>query len=66
MPTDRFLTISIVFIISVFLASTASADYALEAWTITNAGGQGSSTTYELFSSFGQQQPIEVPVGDAI
>jgi len=65
MHTNRFLTISIVFIILMFLASIARADYALEASTFTTAGGQGDSITYGLFSSFGQQQPIEVPVGDA-
>ena len=65
MLTNRVLTISISFIISVFLASIASADYALEASAFTSAGGQGNSDNYDLFSSFGQSQPIEVPVGNA-
>lgn len=65
MLTNKVLIMSIVFIISVFLASIARADYALEASTFTTAGGQGDSITYGLFSSFGQSQPIEVPVGDA-
>jgi len=47
------------------LANTAAADYELEAGTFTIAGGQSKSNTYELFSSFGQSQPIEVPVGNA-
>jgi len=64
MSTNRFLTLLIVFITSVFFASIARAEYALEAGTFTTAGGQGSSATYGLFSSFGQQ-PIQVPVGNA-
>ena len=65
MLTNRLLTISIIFIMLMFLASAANAEYALEAWTFTTSGGQGNSDTYELFSSFGQPQPIEVPAGNA-
>jgi len=65
MLTNWFLTILVFIMMLMFLASVATADYALEAGAFTTAGGQVYSLNYGLFSSFGQSQPIEVPVGDA-
>jgi len=62
---NKFLTISIAFIMTVFLTSLASAEYTLNTGTFTNAGGQGSAASYQLFSSIAQPQPLEVPAGNA-
>ena len=65
MLTNRFLTVSIVFIMLLILASIANTDYTLEKWTVTTTGGRGNSNTYELFSSVGQLQSVESPAGNA-
>ena len=66
MLTNKVVTTSIVFLISIFFASVAvNADYALDGGGFTSSGGQVNSDNYELFSSFWQSQPIEVPVGNA-
>jgi len=65
MLMNRFLTISIIFILSLFLANIAIAGYQLESGTFASTGGQGNSTTNRVFSTLGQGQTIDVPAGNA-
>ena len=66
MLMNRFLTISIIFIMSLFLANIASAAYRLESGTFATAGGQGNSTINRVSSTLGQGQTIDVPAGSAM